>query len=636
MKSRHAPMSEAWFCEVEARLAEGRTVRRNLPMGGRLHVDRHLPFLCVYRDPPGKTLGGTERLITGEASYLVASGAPEFHKGLERLIALIARVQEREFGAFLLLELWAGPPKGKASVTQEELRPAFTIRARESRDFSPTLHALEAALRETPKLKREVKLQFLPSEAEHPKGMRPLISGKLAGRLHCHLLGLEVRPIYLHPKTLETFPLVRRALQRLLGRAFKQAFFAFVKTRTTHQPPHFLALGRQAMVKAVWDVDKRLAEISSAYDFLLLVTPVNSQAAWLAFKREKFAREPVFHYRPIPVDPSLLKRRLYDIPIERVEDPTLALLFREKQEEMDRDLTMLVDRGSPRFRYGSLQLFGDISKGLLALAQRILKVFPPRSRESKPGWELDAQGFAERAREEIAYYRQIYPKFRARVEIREDIASGLMVSRGHLLVGSHTKIPVSRVEALLNHEVGTHLVTYYNGHAQPFRQLYSGLAGYEELQEGLAVLAEYLVGGLSAPRLRLLAGRVVATKAMVQGADFMEVFRLLTEGFGFERKGAFTVTLRIFRGGGLTKDAVYLRGVTAIARYLREGGALEPLFVGKIAADHVPIVQELQWRKVLRQPPLMPRYMESPASLAALEQLRRGVDILELLKRRGL
>ncbi len=37
-----------------------------------------------------------------------------------------------------------------------------------------------------------------------------------------------------------------------------------------------------------------------------------------------------------------------------------------------------------------------------------------------------------------------------------------------------------------------------------------GLAGYEETQEGLAVLAEFLVGGLSPHRLRQLAVRVVA------------------------------------------------------------------------------------------------------------------------------
>ena len=38
----------------------------------------------------------------------------------------------------------------------------------------------------------------------------------------------------------------------------------------------------------------------------------------------------------------------------------------------------------------------------------------------------------------------------------------------------------------------------------------SALPSYEETQEGLAVLAEYVVGGLDPRRMRVLAARVVA------------------------------------------------------------------------------------------------------------------------------
>ena len=78
--------------------------------------------------------------------------------------------------------------------------------------------------------------------------------------------------------------------------------------------------------------------------------------------------------------------------------------------------------------------------------------------------------------------------------------------------------------ALLQHEIGTHVLTYYNGKGQPFRQLYAGLSGYEALQEGIAVLSEYLVGGLCGNRLRLLAARVVAVRAMLDGIRLRGVF----------------------------------------------------------------------------------------------------------------
>jgi uncharacterized protein (TIGR02421 family) len=210
-----------------------------------------------------------------------------------------------------------------------------------------------------------------------------------------------------------------------------------------------------------------------------------------------------------------------------------------------------------------------------------------------------------------------------------------MVSRGNLLVGRNARFGISRIEALLSHEVGTHCLTFHNGRAQPFQQLSLGLPGYDELQEGLAVLAEYLAGGLDRIRLRLLAGRVVAVRLLLDGATFVEVFRELHRTHGFTQYSSFTVAARVYRGGGLTKDAVYLRGLDRILGYLRNGGRLDPLFVGKIAARHVPIVEELQLRGVLRPIPVRPRYLESEIAAQRLERLRGGSTVLDLLEGAG-
>ena len=138
---------------------------------------------------------------------------------------------------------------------------------------------------------------------------------------------------------------------------------------------------------------------------------------------------------------------------------------------------------------------------------------------NEKGGYLTAAQFAERASAEIARYASRYADFRAAVQVSDEMYPGLLVSRGRLLVGRETRIPAGRAEALIQHEVGTHLVTYFNGRHQPLRQLYTGLARYDELQEGLAVLSEYLVGGLRSDRLRLLAARVLAVKAMTDSAS---------------------------------------------------------------------------------------------------------------------
>jgi uncharacterized protein (TIGR02421 family) len=193
-------------------------------------------------------------------------------------------------------------------------------------------------------------------------------------------------------------------------------------------------------------------------------------------------------------------------------------------------------------------------------------------------------------------------------------------------------VPRRRVDALLQHEIGTHLVTRYNGHLQPFRQLEVGLAGYDGLQEGLAVLAEYLVGGLSRYRVRVLAARVVAAHHLLEGASFIETFRILNRSLVFSQRTAYTIAMRIYRGGGLTKDAVYLRGLLQILRYLREGGQLEPLFIGKIASAHLPLIHELSNREILKPPALIPRYLESDGAQKKLERLREGMKLLDLLQ----
>lgn len=627
-------ISDAFVADVCQRLKEGKTLRRQIEPWGRLHIDRPLPFLVVYRRPKDRTDSDTDRIVLGEASYLLAAGDRQTHHGLSSLIEGVASTLSESFGAFLIIELWSGEDDQSAREDTPDASPrlpGFRIVRPKTRNIASTVEVLHGALSEV-KIKGEfATVEVIPAVAIRPPGMSPLISAARAEQLGVHVLGIEVQPVYRDPATGEGLPLVRRALHKGFSRAVQRAVFDFTRRRTSHRPEHYQALGRHSVVKAVWEVDQKLADVSNEFDFLLQITPTDPNEAWTEFRKKRFEAVPEFSSRPLKLDPALTKRRLFQIPIERIEDPTLGQLFRDQQIELDRKITMLGDRGTPRFLYGSLQLYGGIDESLLNLAYEVLNRVPSRSRDESTRGAADAEAFAARASEEIEYYRNLHPEFRAKVKIRTDL-NGLMVSRGNLLIGAETKVPRSRIEALVAHEIGTHIVTYVNGRAQPFRQLYVGLPGYDELQEGIAVLSEYLVGGFSRPRLRLLAARVVAVSRMIDGADFVEVFRELDRAYDFAQRTAFTIAMRVFRGGGLTKDAVYLRGLVGLLAYLREGGALEPLLVGKLGADHVPIIEELQWRKVLVPSPLRPRYLDDPRAAERLAKIRNGVTVLDLVK----
>jgi uncharacterized protein (TIGR02421 family) len=613
---------------IRERLEQGKRVRRNLVGHGRLHIDRQLPFLCIYRTPTEGRDTGTAHLVVGEASYLIVTGDEQLEASLSDLVKEIVHTLSTVFGAFLLIEVWTAREQGE--INAEKSPPLFKVITPKAEETPTTVKTLVQALKEIVLSNMKVEVELQRGGICSPPDLPSLLTTTQAHDMGCLMIGLEVRPFYRNAQSREVFPALLRALQRELSKALHKSFFEFMHVQTTHRPQHYQSLGRRAMVKAVWDADRSLAVISGTFDFLLGVTPINIDSAWNEFQESHFEQVPDFQYRLLSIDPELLKRRLYNIPIERVEDPTLAFLFRDKRSELERQITMLDERDTKSFLYGSLQLYGGVDDQLMELAQKILGIEINANICKRSSDLLTAAQVAELAREEIDYYQQLYPAMTAKVHIRSDV-SGLMVSRGDLLIGQRTKIAASRVQALLQHEVGTHLLTYYNGRAQPFRQLYSGLAGYDEFQEGLAVLAEYMVDGLSYSRLRLLAARVIAVHQLIRGASFIEIFRELHQTYGFEAQNAFGVTTRVYRGGGLTKDAVYLRGLVNLLRYLSRGGDWAPLFVGKVREDHIPIIRELQWREVLRPIPLQPRYLSDENAPTKLKKLRDGLSVFDLM-----
>jgi uncharacterized protein (TIGR02421 family) len=329
-------------------------------------------------------------------------------------------------------------------------------------------------------------------------------------------------------------------------------------------------------------VDRELADIALGYRFLLDLTPVDLTDARRRFLDD--GEPPDFRYRPLEDDITVVANRLDKLTAEPVGDATLAHLVQAKQREVGLQLEMLRCRGSAAFLPLSIELYGAVTPSLLTTAEQLLdQVDPAPVAAAAAGQSLDAATFAQRAQAELDHYRRTFPDLDVRVEIRDDIA-GVMFTHGQLLIASTTTVPTARVEALLQHEVGTHVVTYVNGSRQPLRLLAAGLAGYDETQEGLAVLAEHLVGGLTAGRLRQLAARVVAVHQMVDGAAFADVHQLLVQA-GLRPEPAFSVTARVFRSGGLTKDAIYLRGLTDILTHLGTPGDLDVLWLGT-ATNH--------------------------------------------------
>ncbi|MDO5498922.1 MAG: DUF1704 domain-containing protein [Propionibacteriaceae bacterium] len=371
-------------------------------------------------------------------------------------------------------------------------------------------------------------------------------------------------------------------------------------------------------------VDYALAQLAASLRFLLDITPLNAEEC-----RERFlsdGTEPEFAYRDLETDPAVLAAVLADIDLNRVDDPLLAQLLRRKHRELQLQFRMLDARNTEDFLPLSIELYGGVEPELRAHAEEIIAGVRPPERAVE---RVDAEAFLALAEAEIEHYRALEPDIEVHAEIRPDV-NGVMVMGNTLLIGPETSVDAVRADALLQHEVGTHLVTQVNGAQQPLKTMGVGLAGYDESQEGLAVLAEIACGGLTAGRLRQLAARVITAHDRVVGASFTEAHEHLVE-LGFPASSAFTTVMRVFRGGGLTKDAIYLRGLIDLLDHLAAGGSIDLMFLGKFALDDLPLIADLHERGILIPAVFRPRYADDTTNLNRITAAAHRRSLPELL-----
>lgn len=372
-------------------------------------------------------------------------------------------------------------------------------------------------------------------------------------------------------------------------------------------------------------VDYALAQLAGSLRFLLDITPLNAEEC-----RERFladGAEPAFVYRELETDPAVLTAVLDDIDLTRVDDPLLAQLLRRKHRELKLQFQLLAARDTEDFLPLSIELYGGVEPDLRAEAEAIIAGVRAPERASD---RVDADAFLRLAEAEIEHYRAVEPEIDVHAEIRPDV-SGVMVTGNTLLIGPETSVDAVRADALLQHEVGTHLVTQVNGAQQPLKTMGVGLAGYDESQEGLAVLAEIACGGLTAGRLRQLAARVISAHDRTVGTGFTDAYAHLRD-LGFPASGAFTTVMRVFRSGGLTKDAIYLRGLIELLDHVAAGGSVELMFLGKFSLEDLPLIVDLHDRGILAPAVLRPRYAEDAANLnriTAAAHRRALSDLLE-------
>ena len=333
----------------------------------------------------------------------------------------------------------------------------------------------------------------------------------------------------------------------------------------------------------VFEIDTSLDRLIHNIELLAQVNPINVEKEKHRFFASKYSLEPEFNYPKVKFRPYQLQRSFFAQPLEEVQDDVIRKMYKDVINFYSNMVQCIETIGKGKqFYYNSLSVYGTPTEKDVQNAHFILhyedgskspdleKVFSP--------WEAKAY-FEE--------FSKTY-NFPLNIKFSTHIAADAMVSNSSrtLIIKKNAKFSKNQLLTLANHEIGVHLVTTYNGLLQPLKIFSNGLPKNVETQEGLAVFSEYMGGALTLKRLKELAYRVMASDSLIKGYSFADTFDLIYGKYKLNREEAFSITLRAHRGGGFTKDRLYLSGLRKIyKRYQREEN-MDVLLSGKVSLDY--------------------------------------------------
>ncbi len=333
--------------------------------------------------------------------------------------------------------------------------------------------------------------------------------------------------------------------------------------------------------KVLFEIDHKIDKLVKQIELLNYINPINIGKQKKRFFKSKFTIEPKFKYPKVSFDTFELQRALFALKINDIEDKVVRKLYEDIIYEYS-DLVECIDTigKGKKFYYNSLRSFGSPTEKEVENAKFILHFNNQENTELVPTFNVNE------TEQKFRDYSRRYD-FTYNIKHSDKLSAIAMVLNHNktLVLNSNHFFTQNDIDILTNHEIGVHMVTTMNGLRNPLKIFSHGFPNNTETQEGLAVYAEFTSNSLNLNRIRRLAYRVLAVDSLSKGYRFSQTFRLLLN-YGMKKNDAFTVSVRVHRGGGFTKDYLYLSGLKKIYDYHSKGGDLSTLLTGKVTLEY--------------------------------------------------
>ncbi|MDX1760248.1 MAG: flavohemoglobin expression-modulating QEGLA motif protein [Arenibacter algicola] len=332
----------------------------------------------------------------------------------------------------------------------------------------------------------------------------------------------------------------------------------------------------------VFAIDGNLDRLVKKIELLTYLNPLNIEKEKHRFFSSKYVDEPIFKYKKLQFDPYKLNRLFFSQRLERIKDEQIRKFYQEVVYYYANMIQCIETIGqNKKFYYNSLRVYGTPTEKDVQNARFILHLADEPDTE-----DMEKIYTPEDAKVYFEEFVQQY-NFPLNISFSNSIAADAMVSNNtqSLLIKKNTIFSRNQLLTLANHEIGVHLVTTYNGMMQPLKVFSNGFPKNVETQEGLAVFSEYMSGALTLKRLKELAYRVLASDSLIKGYSFSDTFDMLHGQYKLDRNKAFIITMRVHRGGGFTKDRLYLSGLKKIYKRHKNGLSMDALLTGKVTME---------------------------------------------------
>lgn len=342
--------------------------------------------------------------------------------------------------------------------------------------------------------------------------------------------------------------------------------------------------------KMITNMDEKICEIDEQIKLLSYINPRNleeQKALFLA--NPEFS--PRFSYRETDLDFESMKRDLKRLP--EVDHP-LYELFAEKAKEVEKKIDLVQSVGTKDFPDFSRNMFGAVTEPTYRAALQFIKQHGEKNLPDESEL-LDMKAAQKMLQDFLKKHKLSHWKLK---EIDDSVADIQVTKRNIILLKKGATFRKNRLEALLVHEIGTHVFRFENGKLQPFRIFERGTAGYLKTEEGLAIWNQNNIGLTLGEKFLKPAYQVVAIH-LAKKMSFCDLFHFLQDTYDLKDDLAWRLCVKAKRGfsdsaqlGAFTKDQIYFTGHREVEKFIEKGGKIEDLYMGKIKIDDLKVLKE--------------------------------------------